>query len=208
VSNDDSTPDAIKLSDENGLETWLDFKTGQLFIRPSHAPSGSSARPAPRRKVGRRRRAKDDGTLLSTVERMLVSRAFEYHRAYEKTLTLRVRGERAVYEVFFSVDETRRQAHCFANLPALAPDDRRMAVAEAIVRANYKMALGGFEMDFTDGEVRFHNAVAMEDSTLTEQMADQMLGVSIFTCDRFHDALVRVMVAGADPAEEIAAIDL
>ena len=52
----------------------------------------------------------------------------------------------------------------YSVLPLNVPDEKRHAVAEFITRANYAMAIGNFEMDFSDGEVRFKTSIDATDS--------------------------------------------
>jgi hypothetical protein len=51
--------------------------------------------------------------------------------------------------------------------PAKAPEAARMAVAEFITRANYGLRIGNFEMDFSDGEVRYKSSIDFEGDVLT-----------------------------------------
>ncbi len=42
-----------------------------------------------------------------------------------------------------------------SNIPIFAPVYRRAEVCEALTRANYGLWMGAFEMDLSDGEIRF-----------------------------------------------------
>lgn len=39
------------------------------------------------------------------------------------------------------------------------PEDRRLALAEFLTRANYGLFIGNFEMDWQDGEVRYKTSI-------------------------------------------------
>ena len=43
----------------------------------------------------------------------------------------------------------------FSTLPFSIPEDKRIKAAEFIVRLNYILKCGAFELDFSDGEVRY-----------------------------------------------------
>ena len=53
--------------------------------------------------------------------------------------------------------------------PVKAPEEARPAVAEFITRANYGMRIGNFEMDYSDGEVRYKSSLDFEGTTLSPE---------------------------------------
>src|SRR4030081_1049823 len=52
--------------------------------------------------------------------------------------------------VFYSV--------CDVNVP----EDKRAAMAEYLTRANYGLYIGNFEMDYSDGEIRYKTSIDIE----------------------------------------------
>ena len=60
----------------------------------------------------------------------------------------------------FAVDLSQFLFYVIA--PVKAPEEVRAAVAEYITRANYGLRIGNFEMDYTDGEVRYKSSLDFE----------------------------------------------
>ena len=54
-------------------------------------------------------------------------------------------------------------AVCFHILPFNASPKERPAQAEFLTRANYNLTRGCFEMDFSDGEIRFKHRISLAD---------------------------------------------
>ena len=87
------------------------------------------------------------------------------------------------------------------------PSEVRPAVAEYITRANYGLRVGNFELDYSDGEVRFKSSVNFEGEELTFGMLRNALYPAVHTLDRYLPGLLRVSFGGATPLEAIEEIE-
>ena len=58
--------------------------------------------------------------------------------------------------------EEEEQLIFYSLAPVRCPEDKRALMAEFITRANYGMVIGNFEMDFSDGEIRFKTSADLE----------------------------------------------
>jgi hypothetical protein len=123
-------------------------------------------------------------------------------------LSLSIHGKHAVYAIFFFANEDSRVLRSYVRCPFLVPDEQRGPMAEALTRANYGLPLGNFEMDYSDGEVRFKTSVDVEGGRLVPLMVRNMLGASLAVCDRYHPAFMRVMHAGDEPADAIERVEI
>ena len=56
-------------------------------------------------------------------------------------------------------------------LPFKVPEDKRKSVAEYLIRANYSLMIGAFEMDFSDGEIAFRNALLCDEAASLDLVA-------------------------------------
>ena len=96
---------------------------------------------------------------------------------------------------------------CYAIAPINVPENSRAAVAEALTRANYGLDRGNYEMDFSDGEVRFKSQVSEADLEADPKEATMLLiflGISMI--QRYGDAIMKVML-GTNPKEAIEAAE-
>lgn len=88
------------------------------------------------------------------------------------------------------------------QFPFFVPADKRVPMSEAIVRANYGLATGCFEMDLDDGELRFRTSARFTAGVLPDEAIAYHVAGAVMTADRYFVAFMAVL-AGADPAVAI-----
>lgn len=67
---------------------------------------------------------------------------------------------------------------------------RRREIALYLAGANYRVAVGHFDLDFRDGEVRYKISVTLKGSRLSCEMVKQMIGISMNTLDKFFPGIM------------------
>jgi len=91
-----------------------------------------------------------------------------------------------------------------ALCPLKADEKTRAAAMEYITRANYGLRNGNFEMDVSDGEVRYKVYVNAKD---TDQLGKGIIEDSIvlpaLMFERYGDGLAAIMMGFSDPETEI-----
>lgn len=88
----------------------------------------------------------------------------------------------------------------YSIFPVRTPENRLAEMAEFITRANYGMIIGNFELDYSDGEIRYKTSVDVEDVALDDQLIRHMIYANVLTMDKYFPGLMRVLYAGIDPA--------
>ena len=92
----------------------------------------------------------------------------------------------------------------YATIALSADKDCRQKVAEYITRANYGIRYGNFEMDFDDGDIRYHLNVDCTDRiSLSEKMVMRTICIPMQMFDRYGDGLVAVMFGIKSPEDAI-----
>jgi hypothetical protein len=109
----------------------------------------------------------------------------------------------ALQKCSFRFDMTGDVLQIFIQYPVMVKEKFRPAAMEFITRANYGLVIGNFEMDCTDGELRYHVSHLMEDGKLEERTIQRLFGTGMGTADRYFPALMRVLFAGETPSEAI-----
>ena len=95
----------------------------------------------------------------------------------------------------------------YAVAPVKVPDEVRMAVAEYLTRANYGLRIGNFELDYSDGEVRYKSSLDFESQSLTPDLIRNAIYPAVHTMDRYLPGLLRVSFGGATPHEAIEEVE-
>lgn len=191
---------SMQLAEDDGLETWIDFVTGELIQGlPQRDAAGSSAGESVQASVV----GTGDEDLLSIVKGVLDERGWPYDHFLECTVSVSADDAHIDYHIFLTTDEKQRTICCECHFTEFVPETRRLAVAEAITRANWSLTLGGFSLDFSDGEMLFRIGIDVEGGLLVPLMVHNMIATSVSSARRYHDALMAVAFEGAEPAAAI-----
>lgn len=116
-------------------------------------------------------------------------------------------GEVGTYRIAAQVDEEARLFQVFGYSPIRIPEGGRPAIAETAMRANYGLRLGKFEMDFADGEVRFHASQVLTDEGLAERVIDRLIGSTIAMLDTYLPAILSVIYGNELPKDAIQRVE-
>lgn len=94
---------------------------------------------------------------------------------------------------------------CYTVFPIKVPEERRVAVAEFLTRANYGLYHGNFEMDFSDGEVRYKTTgMAPQDESIDPDITGRMIRLAVMMLDRYALGILAVATANEEPAKALA----
>lgn len=104
---------------------------------------------------------------------------------------------------FAQAREEEQQFIFYSYGPENVPEDRRLAMAEFIARANYGIVLGNFELDFADGEIRFKTSIDVESSELTPELIEPVIYANVLTMDEYLPGLLAVSQGTATPEEAL-----
>lgn len=116
-------------------------------------------------------------------------------------------GKSGDLRCFAQVMVSLEQLLFYAVAPTRVPDEDRVAVAEFLTRANYGMRIGNFEMDYSDGEVRYKTSLDFEGETLTANLIRHMIYPAVLTMDHYLPGLMSVIYGGLTPFEAIEEIE-
>ncbi len=88
--------------------------------------------------------------------------------------------------------------------PMNADEETMSAVSEYITRANYGLRCGNFELDYSDGQVRYkvYTSTRGMDSVTTEVIKES-IDIPCFMFDRYGDGLAALIMGFSDPTTEI-----
>src|SRR5260221_4823931 len=70
-------------------------------------------------------------------------------------LMLTVTGEHGMYTCYAQAREETEQFVFYSFYAVKAPESKRVTAMEYVTRANYGLFIGNFELDMSDGEVRY-----------------------------------------------------
>ena len=117
-------------------------------------------------------------------------------------------GENGRWVCFARSKEAEHQLLFYSVCPVNAPDAKRGIVAEFITRANYGLAIGNFEMDYEDGEIRFKTSLAVGASEFDEELIRRLVFVNVYTMDQYLPGIMSVIYGDIEPALAVARVEV
>lgn len=144
------------------------------------------------------------GSLMETIEQYFREEGWQYERVEGRdAFDARYDDEGTPWDCLAVAREDERQVILYVFAPGAAPESRRLAVAEYLTRANYGLIIGNFEMDFSDGEVRYRASIDVDEAELTPALFDHLAEASILAMRAYAPGLAAVMAGAQTPAEAI-----
>ncbi|MGF1657387.1 MAG: YbjN domain-containing protein [Verrucomicrobiales bacterium] len=111
-------------------------------------------------------------------------------------------GEHGQFRCVAAVNEENDVFQFFSFVPLRGSEAQRPGLSEFICRANYGMKFGRFELDFDDGDLRFHTSTRYYNQLSQERIRDTV-GSNLLTVDRYLPGLALLLFAGAEPLDAI-----
>ncbi len=124
-------------------------------------------------------------------------------------LRLPFQGKGGRWNCYAQIRVTRdvEQILFYSVLPLNVPAEKLLAIAEFITRANYGMALGNFELDFNDGEVRYKTSIDVTDTEISANLLRPLIYTNVLMMDKYMSGLMAVVYADMSPADAVKQIE-
>lgn len=108
-------------------------------------------------------------------------------------LSLRMRNRKIDCGYLFRVQEKERLLAVYGILPFLIPESHQSAAMLLMTQLNYDMVVGNLEMDVSDGEIRYKNALDVEvlglDDDIIEHLLQSVVAMTTVAYEVFSDLL-------------------
>lgn len=124
-------------------------------------------------------------------------------------LKMGFKGENGAWRCFAQIREEQKQFIFYSILDFNVPAEKRPKMAEFITRANYGLITGNFEMDFSDGEVRFKTSMDVKDNEdkFCTSLIKKMVYLNVLMTDKYLPGIVAVQHDLLSPQEAIAKVE-
>jgi hypothetical protein len=125
----------------------------------------------------------------------------------ESTLLLAFQGKNGTWTCYAKARVQQQQFAFYSICPIDVPETKYLAVAEFIARANSGMIIGNFELDFTDGEIRYKISIDVEGASLTFPQIKRLVYTNVTMMDEYLPGIRSVIDGDAEPKDAIAQIE-
>lgn len=127
-------------------------------------------------------------------------------RIAAETIELDFARDDVPWTCYLEARENERQVIFYSTLAEPAPRERIAAMFEFVARANYGLAIGNFEIDPEDGEVRFKTSVDVNNTLLTDGLLSGLTALNVATMNVYLPG-IRAVMAGGDPRAAVALVE-
>jgi hypothetical protein len=103
------------------------------------------------------------------------------------------KGDNGQWACFAQARDDRQQFIFYSVCQTNTPAPKRAAMAEFLTRANYGLIIGNFEMDFSDGEVRYKTSIDVENDRLTTPLVKSLVYANVSVMDRYLPGIMALM---------------
>ncbi len=117
------------------------------------------------------------------------------------------RGEHGTWVCFARVDEGNQRFLFHSVMGLNISQQFRPAVAEYLMRVNYGLPVGNFEMDFDTGDVRFKTSAETPEGELTVSMVRALVYANVHNMDHYFPGVLSVVHGGLSPTAALARVE-
>jgi len=150
-----------------------------------------------------------DAEMLAGVRRFLTEDEWPFQELGDGALASGFTGENGSWRVSAHASADSGFLVLYSVLNDRVPESRRQAVSELLTRANYGLIVGNFELDLSDGEVRFKTSVDVKETleSLTSALIEHLVYDNVLQVDRYYPAIMAVVHGGRSPQEAAELVD-
>jgi hypothetical protein len=148
------------------------------------------------------------GKLIEIVKQFFTNDNWNFRELEDNNvLEMAIKGNNARWTCYAQVNEEQENFFFYSVYEEHIPEERRKAMAEFVTRANYGLKVGNFELDFSDGEVRFKTSIDVEKDRLTPALITNLVAANIWSMDRYWPGITAVAFEDVEPKQAIEKIE-
>lgn len=123
------------------------------------------------------------------------------------SLRTRYRGANGEWTCYAQVHDADQVVLFYSICPVLVPHRQRVRIAELLTRANYGLAIGNFELDFAEGEIRYKTSIHRADEELSPAHIEKLIYTNVATMDHYLPSIRSVLYEDVAPVDAIGQVE-
>jgi hypothetical protein len=125
----------------------------------------------------------------------------------ESVLHTVYRGDHGEWNCFVLVRDEFKQLAFYSVCPIAVPVSHRPAVAEFLMRLNYNLHLGNFELNFDSGEVRYRTSLNIAECDFSLELMKPIIYTNVLMMDQHLPGIMSVSYGQVSPVEALEAVE-
>ena len=146
-------------------------------------------------------------TIVEVAREFFDSQDWPFVQLEDELFQLAFAGENGRWRCYTRIRQAEDQLLFYSICPLAVPDDRRAAIAEFLTNVNYGAVIGNFELDWSDGEIRYKTSIDVEGDRLSVPLMENLVYANVMMMDRYLPGIVAVIEAEISVDEAIARIE-
>lgn len=121
------------------------------------------------------------------------SNEFIVEKINKNTLKTIVKGQEYKWDALIYNNDKQGSLMVYSMFPELIPENDRTEIARMLVKINYQLGVGAFEMDTDDGELRFRTAILYKNDLINTTLFENLFLINIRTVEKFiNDIFMKI----------------
>ncbi|GET42715.1 YbjN domain-containing protein [Microseira wollei] len=125
----------------------------------------------------------------------------------ETALETAFTGKNGSWDCYAQAIEEEHLFIFYSICPVLAPESKRLAITELIAKANFNILVGNFDIDATDGEIRYKTSIDIEGDRISFNLLKNVVYTNVMMMDRYLPEIVSIIDGSVEQEQAIAAIE-
>ena len=128
-------------------------------------------------------------------------------RREDSTIHLSINGKNGIWISFAKVFEEQQRLALYSICPVTVPEEKMPGISEYLSRANYGLLIGNFELDNTNGVIRYKTSIDVEGDRLVPNLIKQLVNANFSCMDMYLPGIMKVIYGNESPSEVIDKIE-
>jgi hypothetical protein len=127
----------------------------------------------------------------------------------QEIIELAFHGETGQWRLIIHIQQSEEIRKLMFIVPHIGTisSKKRLQCLEALLAANYRIAMGKFGIDLEDGEVRLEEAVPLANSGITEDQFQLVFSAMIQTAAMYHSLIPRIIYGNLTSQQSLEACE-
>jgi len=141
--------------------------------------------------------------ISESVVKFLIAEDINFSQLGDKTIyRVSLEGKRGTFCTYIDVDEDNEHIECITRCPLRATEDTKADVLRLFAHVNLRLAVGHFDIDLADGDIRFRTSIFAGSSELDPDLIKHLVFMSMTAMDMFIPVIASVICSkiGAEDA--------
>lgn len=111
----------------------------------------------------------------------------------DSVLQMGYQGESSKFLCYMRLIEEPQQVVFYSVSPINVPEEKRDIAAKFLTWCNFGLIIGNFEMDFTDGEIRYKTSLDVQDAELSQALLRRLVYPNVIMIDQYMPKILALV---------------